>query len=153
MSDNTMLLVFIFGLPLLLVFFLMIGCFFYYRRERSLTHAERMKALEMGQPLPDDPETAKIKAKAARTLAMKPAEMPSGEKSLANQCYATTGYICGGGFFFAFVVGGPAAYALAAATGAIGVTGMICGTILATREVKSEPPRVYSKPQFDPEAV
>ena len=32
------------------------------RRERLLTHAERMKALEMGRPVPDSPDVARIKA-------------------------------------------------------------------------------------------
>ena len=33
------------------------------------------------------------------------------------------------------------------------MTGMICGTVLATREVRSEPIVGIVKPRFDPEAV
>ncbi len=87
----------------LVVLFWMFGSFLYYRRERTLTHTERMKALELGQPLPGDPETAKIKAKTARTMSDDGSDQ---EKSLAHQCYATTSYIVGAGFFFAFVSGG-----------------------------------------------
>jgi hypothetical protein len=148
----------LFGGMLLLVFFLMIGAFLQQRRERLLTHAERMKSLELGMPLPDDPETAKIKAKTAVELAeasSSPSSPSNGPKSLAYQCYTTTGWVCGLGFLFAAGVGtqGPVAYFVASGAAAVGVTGMICGTILASKEMTFNPPSTLPKPKFDPEAV
>jgi hypothetical protein len=132
---------------------LIIGGFTQANRARMLEHQERMKALEMGHPLPDDPATARIKAKAAWTIGQISAiESPETSKSFAYQCYSITGYISGAGFFFAMVAGGPIAYALSAASGAIGVTGIICGTILAAKETRQESPTL-TKPRFDPESV
>jgi hypothetical protein len=128
------------------------GGFLHYRRDRLLTHAERMKALEMGRDLPDDSTTARLKALSGTSDS---SEESGGEKSFASQCYSTTGYVCGAGFVFAFMAGANAgvAYAIAASAGAIGVTGMICGTILASKAAESAPTSLASKPRFDPEAV
>jgi hypothetical protein len=136
-----------------------IGGFLHYRRERLLTHTERMKALELGRDLPDDSATARIKA--VYGASDKSEEASSGEKSLAVQCYTTTGWVAGCGLLFACWAGGaagsaPVAYAIAAAAGAIGVTGMICGTILASKTPSTAPNSssiATSKPRFDPEAV
>ncbi len=152
LSQN-MLLAGLLGGVVLILFTLICVVFTHFQEERKLTHAERIKALEMGQTLPDDPETARIKARAARLAAARSTGSSGVSKSLAYHCYSVTGYICGGGFFFAILVGGSTAYALASAAGAIGVTGMICGTILATKEVRSEPSMTTSKPRFDPETV
>jgi hypothetical protein len=146
-----------------------IGGFLHYRRERMLLHAERMKALELGREPPDDPETAKLKAayqsKAElRDEAAKKTATPGGPRSLAVQCYTTTGWVAGLGLLFAAgVVAGPTppavSIAVAAAAGAVGVTGMICGTILAAKaseamEASSLPESTAPlKPRFDPEAV
>jgi hypothetical protein len=132
-----------------------IGGFLHYRRERMLMHAERMKALELGRDLPDDPETAKIKA-AAQARAARQSGL--GETTLAARCFSTTGYVCGTGFVFAFLSNTTSALAIASATGAIGVTGIICGTILASKAATEPEPRsggmvARAKPFFDPETV
>jgi hypothetical protein len=133
------------------------GGFLHYRRERLLTHAERMKALEMGRDLPEDVATARIKA--VYGSSDKPENGSGGAKSLAAQCYSTTGQIAGGGLLFAWLAGAsgaaPVAYAIAASAGAVGVTGLICGTVLAWRTPSPapEPSMAFSKPRYDPEAV
>ena len=131
----------------------MIGGFLHYRRERLLTHTERMKALELGRELPDDAYTTRLKAIFGSTD--QPEEAPGGIKSLASQCYSTTGWVSGCGFLFAMMGSSNqgVAYAVAAAAGAVGVTGLICGTILASRAPDPAPTRVASKPRFDPEAI
>ncbi len=136
-----------------------IGGFLHYRRERWLTHTERMKALELGRDLPDDAATARIKA--VYGASDKPEEASSGEISLAAKCYHDDRLdVAGGGLLFAWLSGmmgaASVAYAIAAATGAIGVTGMICGTILATKTPSTAPDNpsiATSKPRFDPEAI
>ena len=153
--SQNMLLGGLLGGMVLIILVAILGGFLHSRRERLLAHAERMKALEMGLDMPDDAATARIKA--VYGVAEK-SESASGEpKSLAVQCFSQTGYICGAGFFFAMVAGSShgVAYAMAAATGAIGVTGMICGTILASREPAHDrfASGVASKPRFDPESV
>ena len=129
------------------------GGFLHYRRERLLTHAERMKALEMGRDLPEDTATARIKA--VYGSPDKPEAASSGPKSLAVQCYTTTGWVAGLGLLFATQASSNAgvAYSVAASAGAIGVTGLICGTILASKAMESAPTSLASKPRFDPEAI
>jgi hypothetical protein len=136
-----------------------IGGFLHHRRKQLLIHTERLKALELGRDLPEDAATARIKA--VYGSSDKPEEASRGEQSLAVQCYTTTGWVAGCGLLFACWAGGaagsaPVAYAIAAAAGAIGVTGMICGTILATKAPSTASdnlPIATSKPRFDPEAV
>ncbi len=136
-----------------------IGGFLHGRRERLLIHAERMKALELGRELPDDPATARLKAiqtTESGDASIQPVS-PSEPKSLASKCYSTTSYACGTGFVFAFLAASnqAVAIAIAAATGAIGVAGMICGTILAAKmpePTASELARP-TKVIYDPEAV
>jgi len=134
-----------------------IGGFLHHRRERLLTHTERMKALELGRDLPEDTATARLKA--VYGTSDKTEEASSGEKPPAAQCYAATAQIAGGGLLFAWLSGmmnaASVAYAIAAASGAIGVTGMICGTILASKTPSTvpNPSTSTSKPRFDPEAV
>ena len=155
LSTNAVLAL-IFGGGGLVALVAIVGGFVHSRRERLLTHAERMKSLELGLPLPEDPTTARIRA------AMGPAEAPSDARSLAAQCFTTTGYIAGFGLLFAAgASNNPGiAYAIAASGGAIGVTGMICGTILASRATdlssgssSKSATSAASKPRFDPDAV
>jgi hypothetical protein len=137
-----------------------IGGFLHSRRERLLMHAERMKALELGRELPDDPATIRMKGIFQAEQSEEPASEPKspGEpKSLASSCFSTTVTVCCTGFIFAWLGSGfqGVAIAIAAATGAIGVTGMICGTILASKSTESNPmPMVaHAKPRYDPEAI
>jgi hypothetical protein len=108
-----------------------IGGFLHHRRERLLMHQERMKALELGRELPDDAATARIKA----TFGVESSDKTKG-RSLASKCFSTALWIA----FWAFLAASQAgwsntgvAVAIAGSAGAIGVTAMICGTILALR--------------------
>jgi hypothetical protein len=147
---GTIVMAGIIGGMILLGLVAIIGGFIHYRRERLLAHDERMKALELGRELPEDAATARIKA---AYEGEKSAQAPTEARSMAAQCYSTTGYVCGAGFVFAWMSGPGVAYALAAAAGAVGVTGMICGTILASREAAPAPFPAASKPRYDPEAI
>jgi hypothetical protein len=141
-----------------------IGGLLHARRGRQFMHVERMKALELGRELPDDTETARIKA-AYQVEAAKQAEEPDGLRAMAVQCYTTTGWVAGLGLLFAVGAAGvgsssaAVSMTVAVSAGAIGVTGMICGTILAAkapepRETAStSAPTAPIKPRFDPEAV
>ena len=133
-----------------------IGGFLHARRERLLTHTERMKALELGRELPEDAATARIKA-VSQTGVEDEDQAETSEKSPASRCYSTTMSVCCTGFVFAWLGSGfqGVAIATAAATGAIGVAGMICGTILAAKPTESSETRTvaHSKPRFDPDAV
>jgi hypothetical protein len=111
-----------------------IGGLMYARRERLLTHAERMKALELGEGLPDDATAARIKA----AMGQSTEEETGSTGSLVGKCFSTAVWVAFWGFAAAAGLGGAAvstgvAYAIAAAAGAIGVTAVICGTILALK--------------------
>jgi hypothetical protein len=136
----------------LIVMVAIVGGLLYSKNERLLTHAERMKALEMGHGLPEDIYTARIRA------AMGHDETPGRPGALSSHCFTSTTYICGFGFFFAMMSGQipSVAVTIAASTGAVGVAGMICGTILATknREPAGAPgPPLPAKSTLDPEAI
>src|SRR4051812_16053418 len=85
-------------------FVAMIGGFLYARRERLLTHAERMKALELGQPLPEDPGTSRARevAKAAA-----PIETPEvhPQMAMAHKCFGSIAWVAFWGFAFAALSG------------------------------------------------
>jgi hypothetical protein len=123
-----------------------LGGFAHYRRERLLTHQERMKALELGREVPEDPAITRARVAAAQIEDA--SDAGNEEKSYAGKCFSTAGHACFWGFLFAIGAaakeGGNApgaAYAIAAAAGAVGVTGLICGTVLASRTTASaEPP-------------
>jgi hypothetical protein len=126
-----------------------LGGFLHVRRERLLTHTERMKALELGRPMPDDPETARIKAAYVPPVPSK----PSNSEALAGKCYSTAVWVAFWGFgagVGAVQGGGIAvAIAIAASVGAIGVTSIICGTILAARPPLATTPAYSSKPTVE----
>ena len=120
------------GFVFLLVMIPIVGGLMYARRERLLTHAERMKALELGKALPDYATTARIKAAMGQAT-----EDETGSTGpLAGKCFSTAVWVAFWGFAAAAGLGGAAvspgvAYAIAAATGAIGVSAVICGSILS----------------------
>lgn len=141
-TDLANLMFFIIGGAVLIALVAIVGGFLHTRRERLLTHQERMKALELGREMPDDAAAARIKA--AFGIASGGGEGGDGEGSLAGKCFSTTFWVAFWGFLaVSGAVGhvtrseGPGtqivAIAIAAAVGAIGVAGMICGTILALR--------------------
>jgi hypothetical protein len=127
-----------------------IGGFLHYRRERLLTHQERMKALELGHDLPDDPVTARIKATFGAS-----SKGGDGNGSLARKCYSTALWVAFWGFIAASQGGWGHAgisVAIAGSVGAIGVTAIICGTILAVRERSGSEPVTVAKPLFESDA-
>jgi hypothetical protein len=109
-----------------------VGGLMYARRERLLTHAERIKALELGVAFPDEAATDRRKA----GMGQAQAEADGSRESLARKCFSTAVWVAFWGFAAAAGLGGAAvsagvAYAIAASAGAIGVTAVICGTVLA----------------------
>src|SRR5262249_28826690 len=129
-----------------------IGGFLQCRRERLLDHQERMKALELGRDVPDNAATARIKAAFGAPWGENKGD---GEGSPARKCYSTTLWI---GFWGSLAAGqagaaNPAvAIAIAGSVGAVGVAGMICGTILAFRAPASSTPRPITKLAIDADA-
>jgi hypothetical protein len=129
-----------------------IGGFLHYRRERLLTHQERMKALEVGRELPDDPATAQTKAIFGGSSS---ADDGGANESLPRKIVTTMLWVA----FWGFLFGGPAgaanhavAIAMAASVGAIGVAAMICATILAMRPPAAEAMSTTSKPHIESDA-
>ncbi len=132
-----------------------VGGFLQVRRERMLTHQERLKALELGREIPDDAATARMKvawgitSSGEKTDSSDNSEGTSG--ALSRKCFSTAVWVAFWGFFAASQSGvtghSPSAVAVAiaigASAGAIGVTAVICGTILAMR---TPPARAWSAP-------
>jgi len=87
------------------------------RRERELEHAERMKALELGRPFPG-PEVEARWSPAWVAVAIG-AGVPIASFLLAGLATPE--------------VHNEIAYAIWPAAGAVGVAGVICGTVLAAR--------------------
>lgn len=131
-----------------------LGGFLQVRRERLLAHEERMRALELGRAMPDDAATARIKAAFGIPASGEELDSPA----LARKCYSTSLWVAFWGFMAAASHGGVGistgvALAIAASTGAIGVTGMICGTILAMRSPATARRMTASiKPQSEEDA-
>jgi len=121
------------------------------RRTRFLTHQERMKALELGREIPDD--------------AVPASGGENKSESLSRKCFSTAFWVGFGGFVAAAsqgftpaaslgIAGHGIAIAIAASTGAIGVTALICGTILAARTPSAPARRVASnKPGIESDAL
>ncbi len=97
-SSGFLLFLFLDGL-ILIALVAIVGGLLHYRRERLLTHAERMKALELGRDWPEDPATARLKVALGSTAEDR--EEP--EKSIAVQTYTITGWTSGCGLMFAFL--------------------------------------------------
>lgn len=122
-----------------------VGGFLQCRRERLLGHKERMRALELGQAMPDEPAIARLKV--AFGGGSNQSDDEEG-RSPARKCFSTTLWIA----FWGFLAAGqgfhnPAvSIAIAGSVGAIGVAGMIGGTILALRQPAGPAPRPMSKP-------
>ena len=71
----------VFGFVFLISLVAIVGGLLQARRERTLNHAERMKALELGRELPDDVATARIKAAFGQSSAPE----DGGRESLASK--------------------------------------------------------------------
>jgi len=132
-----------------------VGGFLHAHRERSLVHAERMKALELGRELPDDVATARIKAAFGKSS---DTDKSGGGESLPAKCFSTALWVAFWGFAAAAGLGGSqvssgVAYAIAASAGAIGVTAMICGAILGARAPVATVPGRFSKSRIEDDAL
>ena len=152
-ANSTNLLYSVLGSVVLIIVVAIVGGFLHSRRERLLTHAERMKALELGREMPDDAATARVKAAFGISSSDDKAE-DSG--SLARRCFTTALWVALGGFLAASQGGwvNPSiAIALAASVAAVGVTAMICGTILAVRTSAGPAPGPFSKGPMDADAL
>jgi hypothetical protein len=135
-------------------FVAMIGGFLHARKERLLTHAERMKAIELGQPLPEDPGTSRARV-IAKTAVSAEAPEVSPQMAMARKCIGSIIWVVFWGVLFGAPAGAASkevGIAIGVAVGAIGVTLAICGTILAS---KAPTPPTYLptyKTQTDPDA-
>jgi len=132
-----------------------IGGFLHARRERTLVHSERMKALDLGRELPDDVATARINAAFGNTSA---SVEGGGGESLSAKCFSTAFWVAFWGFAAAAGLGGSqvstgVAYAIAASAGAIGVTAMICGAVLGARAPVAALPGRVPKPRIEDDAL
>jgi hypothetical protein len=132
------LVYFIIGGVVLVSLVSIVGGFLHVRRGRLLDQQGRMKALELGRAMPGD---------AARE---------DEDRSPARKCFSTTLWIAFWGFLAAGESGMRAghhvvAISVAAAVGAVGVAGMICGTILALRAPAPPAPGPFSKHVMDPD--
>ncbi len=110
-------------------------------RDREFQHAERLKALEMGQPLPGDPAAEDPHGDGGTKIGV---WVPLG--ALAIALAATRG-----------AGDSPAAVANWVAAGSVGVAGVICGTILAANAPSRATParggRAAAKPVFGEDDV
>ena len=152
-ATTTTLVYSLFGGTFLIALVAIIGGFLHHRRERLLSHQERMKALDLGREMPDHVSTARIKA-ALGTLSSGHDEDESG--SLARKCFSTALWVAFWGFLAASQggwVNHAVAGAVAASVGAIGVTAIICGTILAFRPPAAATLRPVSKPAVEADAL
>jgi hypothetical protein len=146
MGEYTTTLVFsVLGGVFLIALVAILGGFLHYRRERLLSHKERMKALDLGREMPDDAATARIKAAFGSRLG---ADDKEASEPLARKCFSTALWVAFWGFLGASQGGwvNPGiAIAIAASVGAIGVTAMICGAALAMRPLAEPAYRPVAK--------
>jgi hypothetical protein len=153
MDSEQLFIVTIIGGAMLLGLVGIVGGLLHNRRERLLTHQERMKALELGRDLPDDSAIGRLKAVVAAG-----SSGGAGEgASLALKCFSTAFWVAFWGFIAAsqgvwINTGLAIAIVIACATGAISVTSMICGTILAFREGASSSEVTTAKPFIESDA-
>jgi hypothetical protein len=144
----------------------MMGGFLHYRRDRLLTHKERLKALELGREFPDDAGTAQIKAAfgvSSNGKKTDPNEGTDGSRAaLSRKAFSTALWVAFWGFVAASqsgsMPGHPSAgiaisIAIAASAAAIGVTAAICGTILALCTPNSPASSASAKPAIESDAL
>jgi hypothetical protein len=131
------------GAFLLVCFFTIVAMFVQTRRGRELEHAEKMKAIEMGRPWPLD----KAEAKPAPEAAGPPEPLPSA--LIKSVPLGSLGIAAG-----ASVILRPEPMVWLAA-GAVGMTSLICGTVLSLRQGPATPRQEMNpaKPVSDPDAL
>jgi hypothetical protein len=129
-----------------------VGGFLHYRRERLLTHQERMKALELGREMPDDAATARIRTAFGHAAGASAEQAPA---SLPHKCFSTALWVAFWGFLAASQggwVNQSIAIAIAISVAAIGVTAFICGTTLAMNTPSAAEASSSTKQRFDADA-
>jgi hypothetical protein len=142
------------GGAFLLVFFLCVAGMKHEGRKRELAHLERMRALELGHPLPGDPMTEALKALHKPREEEPEAQTPA---ALAHKYLGgALGLPAGAAFIGSlFHIQGPEAIAMWAAVGAIASACIVCGTVLAlvgprpARVGRPGPSPAPGKPRFD----
>jgi hypothetical protein len=152
-SEELLVVMTLFGGMTLVGLAAIIGGFLHSRRERLLTHQERMKALELGRELPDDTPVGRLK----RALGARSNTEENDGRSLARKCFSTALWVPFWGFIFASQgvwvnTGLAAAIVIACSAGAIAVTAIICGTILAVHERSGSSPLADAKPLIESDA-
>jgi hypothetical protein len=153
------------GALVLLGLVAIVGGFLQTRRERLLTHQERLKALELGREIPDDVATARMKVAGGITSSGEKADSSdNGEGAtgaLSRKCFSTAVWVAFWGFLAASqnsLTQSPTAtiavaIAIAASAAAIGITAVICGTILAVRTSTSRDQRATRKAEIERDAL
>jgi hypothetical protein len=112
------------------------------RRSRELEHAERMKAIEMGRPWPPE----KVEATAAALAENAPEHLPA--TLVKTVPLSSLGIALG-----ASVVMRPEPVFWVAA-GAVGVTSLICGTVISLHQGPARGQAMRTaKPVSDPDAL
>ncbi len=151
---NPTFLYFLFGGLMLIGIVSIFGGFLHTRRERLLTHAERMKALELGRDVANERDGTQSAKSADDDKAEDSASLP-------RKCFSTAFWVAFWGFLAASSGGitgergvNPSiAIAIAAAVAAVGVTSVICGTILAVRTSPGSARMPSSKAAIDADAL
>lgn len=140
------------------------GHFSSVRRDRMLTHEERMKALELGRDIgPALGSAALVKSASGDQNDGGDTVGLGSSDALARKCFSTAVWVAFWGFVAAsqsHMVGPPGQYkwavsiAIAAAVGSIGVTAMICGAVIASRSSPAPSTRglATDKPVVDRDA-
>lgn len=118
------------------------------QRHMKQTHIERMRALELGREWHDPEAHARLMA----AFGQKGDPEDGSPGSLARKCYSTAIWTGFWGFAAAGGVGPvqpTVAYFIASAVGAVGVTAVICGTVLTARVQDAAARRLTAKPRVD----
>jgi hypothetical protein len=152
-SEGLIVFMTLFGSMTLLGLAAIVGGLLHSRRERLLTHQERMKALELGRELPDDAPIARLK----KVLDARWGSDKSDGRSMARRCFSTALWVPFWGFVFASQgvwvnTGLAAAIVIVCSAGAIAVTAIICGTILAVHERSTSSQLADAKPLIESDA-
>ncbi|HWE36648.1 MAG TPA: hypothetical protein VG406_08780 [Isosphaeraceae bacterium] len=141
-SAEIMLMV-VLGSLVLVGLLAIVGGFLHSRRSRELEHAEKMKAIELGRPWPLDKSEPEPEPEAADS----PEQLPL--TLLKSVPLGSLGIAVGASFLLR-----PEPMIWVAA-GAVGVTSLICGTVLSLRQGPARGPEMSpaSKPVSDPDAL
>jgi hypothetical protein len=160
MDTNVAITVFVGGL-FLAALVAIVGGFLHTRRERVLTHQDRMKALDLGREIPGDAVTARMELGSVVSFHNNKVESSGdnegGSRAISQKAFSTALWVAFWGFLAAAqsvsIGQGPAivavAVAIAVSAGAIGVTSVICGTILAVHTSSSHTSRAPGKMLID----